>query len=375
MRIAVNAQTLVKDKMEGLGWFSYETLKRIIKQHPEHEFVFIFGKGIEQDFIFADNVKAINIGPPYFRPLAWWLKFEFILSRYINRNNFDLFLSPDGWSCRKIKIKTVLVIHDINFVHFPEFLQKSFYYYYSTFFPKWANHAKRIATVSEYSKQDIVTTFNVSTEKIDVLYNAASHIYVPIDEEAKKETLKKYTSNKPYFLFVGALHPRKNVINLFKSFDLFKQSDTQNIKLVIVGERFYWNKETNNTYEKMLFKDDVVFTGRLKQEELKHVMGSALALVYASLFEGFGIPLVEAMNCGVPIITSNTTSMPEIAGDAALIVDPYSIEEIAQAMNTLANNKDLREQLISAGNIRKLEFSWDKTAEKLWGTIEKALNE
>ncbi len=375
MRIAVNAQTLVKDKMEGLGWFTYETLKRIVKQHPEHEFVFIFGKGIEKEFIFSDNVKAINIGPPYFRPMAWWLKFEFLLSTYVNKNNFDLFLSPDGWSCRKIKIKTVIVIHDINFVHFPEFLQKSFYYYYSNLFPKWAKHANRIATVSHYSKQDIASTFNIPSDKIDVLYNAASSIYEPVEESKKTAILNKYTSGESYFIFVGALHPRKNVINLFKSFDVFKQTDTQNIKLVIVGERFYWNKETNSTFENMHFKDDVVFTGRLSQKELKLVMGAALALTYASLFEGFGIPLVEAMNCGIPIITSNTTSMPEIAGDAALIVNPHSVDDIAKAMTEIARNKTLRQLLVKAGNKRKLDFSWDKTAEKLWATIEKAISE
>lgn len=375
MRIAVNAQTLVKNKMEGLGWFSYETLKRIVQQHPEHEFVFIFGKGVEKDFIFSDNVKAINIGPPYFRPLAWWLKFEFLLSRYINKNNFDLFLSPDGWSCQKIKVKTVIVVHDINFVHFPQFLQKSFHYYYSTFFPKWIKHAKRIATVSNYSKQDIVNTYQTPEDKIDVLYNAASSIYQPTDIKTKEATLTKYTQGKPYFIFVGALHPRKNVINLFKAFNQFKQTDKQAIKLVVVGERFYWNKETNSTFENLQYKEDIIFTGRLNQEELNRVMGSALALTYPSLFEGFGIPIVEAMNCGIPIITSNTTSMPEVADKAALIVDPNSVDEIAKAMDLMAKDKNLRKKLIDAGNIRKNIFSWDKTAEKLWSTIHRVIQE
>ncbi|MBI9068906.1 MAG: glycosyltransferase family 4 protein [Salinivirgaceae bacterium] len=373
MRIAVNAQKLVKDKMEGLGWFAYETLKRMVKSHPEHEFTFIFGKGIERDFIFAENVKAINIGPPYFRPMAWYLKFEYLLPRYINRNNFDLFLSPDGWSSTKIKIKTVSVIHDINFEHYPEFLQKSFCFYYKHFFRKWAHHSMRLATVSEYSKWDIAKTYGISEDKIDVLYNGASNIYSPVEKHIIESTRNKYTEGFPYFVFVGALHPRKNIINLFKAFDKFKLSDNQNIKLVIVGERFYWNKQTEEAFNSLKYQSDIIFTGRLSQEELKQVLGSSLALTYVSLFEGFGIPLVEAMNCEVPIITSNTTSMPEIAGDAAIIVDPTSVDEISKAMSEIATNEKLRSKLIEAGNVRKLDFSWDLSAERFWKTIEKVL--
>jgi glycosyltransferase involved in cell wall biosynthesis len=174
-------------------------------------------------------------------------------------------------------------------------------------------------------------------------------------------------------VFVGALHPRKNVINLFKAFDKFKLTDTQQIKIVIVGERFYWDNETNEVYNNLTFKDDIVFTGRLSQAELRDVLGSALALTYVSLFEGFGIPIVEAMYCGVPVITSNTTSMPEIAGNAALIVDPYSIDDIAEAMLKMSTDAELRQKLIDAGNIKKKDYSWDITAQKLWQLVEKVM--
>lgn len=374
MRIAVNAQKLVKGKMEGLGWFAYENLKRIVQAHPEHEFTFIFGKGIESDFIFADNVKAVNIGPPYFRPLAWVVKFEFLLPLYVNRKKFDLFLSPDGWSTTKIKTKQVGVIHDINFVHYPEFLQKSFCTYYKFYFKRWAKNYNRLATVSEYSKKDIATTYGISADKIDVVYNGASELYKPLEESKVAEIRNKFTAGRPYFIFVGAFHPRKNIINLFKAFDAFKKTDRQAIKLVMVGERFYWNKATEVVYNNLEYQQDIVFTGRLSQEDLRDVLGAALALSYVSLFEGFGIPLVEAMNSGVPIITSKTTSMPEIAGNAALLVNPKSVDEIAQAMNEIAINSELRQKLIEAGNKRKLVFSWDKTAERFWATIEKVLN-
>ena len=215
MRIAVNAQKLVKGKMEGLGWFAYENLKRIVVAHPEHEFTFIFGKGIEEDFKFAENVKVVNIGPPFFRPMAWLLKFEFLLPLYVNKNKFDLFLSPDGWSSTKIKTKKVGVVHDINFEHFPEFLQKSFYYYYKFYFKRWAKHYDRLATVSEYSKQDIAKTYQIPEDKIDVVYNGSCDLYQPLTDSEIQATRKKYTDGCLYFIFVGAFHPRKNIINLF----------------------------------------------------------------------------------------------------------------------------------------------------------------
>lgn len=371
MEIAINAQTLVKNNMEGLGWFSYETLKRIVKNNPQHQFTFIFGKGIEEDFFFAPNVKAVNIGPPFFRPLAWWLKFSFLLPYFVNRNNFDLYLSTDGLSSKKIKTKTVIVVHDINFVHFPKFLSKSFYIYYKIFFPKWIKHAKRIATVSHYSKKDIVNTYKVNPEKIDVMHNGASDVYQPTDEETKKTTKNIYTNGNDYFIFVGALHPRKNIINLFKAFDKFKETDKKNIKLVIVGKKFYWNKAMQKTYAQMKFKNDVLFLGQLSQDKLRFVMASALALVYVSFFEGFGIPLVEAMQCHIPIITSNSSSMPEVAGKAALLVKPSDTNEIAGAMQQIATDEALRKKLIEYGKKQKELFNWDNTADKLWESILK----
>lgn len=370
MKIAVNAQTLVKDKMEGLGWFAFETLKRIVVAHPEHEFTFIFGKGVESSFLFAYNVKAVNIGPPFFRPMAWLIKYEFLLPRFVNNGGFDLYLSPDGWSSTRIKVKTVAVIHDINFEHFPKFLPFSYRNYYRFYFKRWVKHAKKLGSVSEYSKQDIVNTYKVSPDKIKVMYNGASPVYKPIDEALINKLRTKYTQGKAYFIFIGALHPRKNVINLFKAFDQFKKDDQQGIKLLIVGEKFYWDKHTSQAFDKMEFINDVVFTGRLKQEDLKNVLGASLALTYPSLFEGFGIPIVEAMNCNIPIITSNTTSMPEVAGDAALIVNPNDINSIAEAMHDMATKPEIRARLIAAGKIRRKEFSWDKTAEKLWDLCE-----
>ncbi len=199
-------------------------------------------------------------------------------------------------------------------------------------------------------------------------------MYKPVSKGVKIETKEKFTQGKDYFIFVGSLHPRKNIDHLFKGFDLFKSNTGSDIKLVLVGGRFYWSGAIKEAYDNMKHQDDVIFTGHLPTEELRNLMGSSLALTYISLFEGFGIPLVEAMNSETAILTSNKTCLPEIAKNAAIFVNPTSDMEIAQGMQTLAENPKLREELIDNGRKRREDFSWDKTAEKLWKSIEKTLS-
>ena len=373
MRIAVNVQMLVKNKLEGLGWFTYESLKRIVQQHPEHQFLFIFGKGVDESFLFADNVKGINVGPPFNRPQAWYIKFEFLLPIILKKHKIDLFISSDGISSTKLKMKNLNVIHDLNFEENPEWLPKSFARYYQKFFPKWAKVATRIATVSEYSKQSIHQFYNIPLAQIDVVYNGSNELYQPLNEAEKKNVKSKYTAGKNYFVFVGSMHPRKNIDNLLKAFDEFKVSDKSEMKLVLVGSRFYWSGPIKEAFDNMKHQEDVIFTGHLAIEELVEVMASATALTYVSLFEGFGIPLVEAMNAETAIITSNTTCLPEIAGDAALFVDPKDVKDIAKAMQQINTDKILREKLIEKGRVRRKSFSWQQTADKLWQSIEKTM--
>ncbi len=182
----------------------------------------------------------------------------------------------------------------------------------------------------------------------------------------------KYTEGQSYFVFVGALNPRKNLVNLLKAFDSFKQADTQGVKLLVVGEKMFKTKQIFDTYEQMQHKEEVIFTGRLGSDDLHKVVASALALVYVSYFEGFGIPIVEAFYAGTAVITSNITSMPEVAGEAALLVDPFKPKSITQALKTIAYNPQIRQELIQKGNIRKQAFHWQKTADGLWQSILRA---
>lgn len=372
--IAINTRLLQKDKLDGIGWFAYESLKRIVMQHPEYQFIFIFDRKYDKQFIFSSNVKPVVIPPPTRHPYLINFWFERSIPYILKKFKADLFVSPDGWLSLRTKVPSVAVIHDLNFEKYPEYLPKIYSKFYRKFFPAFASKAIRIATVSEFSKADIVQRYKVLPEKIDVVYNGCNTDYKPVSAEIKQFIYDRYHLNAPYFVFVSSLHPRKNLINLFKAFDLFKKSSGSSVKLLIIGNKMWWSNEMEQTFQAMEFRDAVVFAGRLSTKELNQAIGSALAMVYVSFFEGFGIPLVEAFNCGTPVITSNITSMPEIAGDAAIYADPFSVESIANAMILIEKDNRLREELIVKGHKQKLLYSWDKTAELLWNCIEKALN-
>lgn len=159
---------------------------------------------------------------------------------------------------------------------------------------------------------------------------------------------------------------------MLKAFDAFKEENQSELKFLVVGNRKWWTDSMQSTFDSLQHKNDVVFTGRVSDEDLKMLMGSALANVYVSTFEGFGIPIVEAFQSGVPVITSNVTSMPEIAADAALVVNPFKVDSITQAMTQLVSQEDLRSDLIDKGLARAKTFTWQRSADLLWESILKA---
>ena len=373
MRIAVNTRLLLKGKLEGIGWFTFETLQRITRENPEHEFIFIFDRPYNPDYIFSENVKAVVAGPQARHPFLFYIWFDFVIPRVLKKHKADIFVSPDGYLSRRTKVPQLAVIHDINFVHRPDDLPWLIAKYYNYFFPKFARIAKRIATVSFYSKEDITRSFKIDYDKIDVVYDGINQIYEPLEAETKQKIREKYAGGDEYFLFVGALHPRKNVSGLLKAFDGYKLETNAKTKLVIVGGEMHKTGDIFETYDNLRFKDDVVFTGRVSTEELRDIFGAALALTFVPFFEGFGIPVVEAMSAGVPVICSNTTSIPEVGGNAVLYADPMKIGQITDAMIQLAGNEELRKSLIEKGFKQKDKFSWDQTAGLLWASINRTL--
>ncbi len=370
MKIAVNTRFLLKNKLEGIGKFTRETFKRIVLAHPEHEFIFFFDRPYSEEFIFADNVTPVVLFPPARHPIlfVWW--FEWSVAMALRKYQPDVFVSTDGYLTLNTSIKTLLVVHDIAFVHFPEYISKAANLHYQYFTPKYLKKASHIATVSEYSKQDIIKTYHVSPKKIDVVYNGCDADFRPITAAQQSQIKEKYSQNCPYFLYLGSIHPRKNVARLIKAFDLFKSQTSNNFKLLLAGRMAWQIQSVNEALENAKHRNDIILLDYVPEGELHQIVGAAHALVYVSLFEGFGIPILEAMYCDVPSITSSITSMPEVAADAGMLVHPYSEGEIATAMVKMATDADFRNGLIAKGKIQRQKFTWDLTAQKMWRLIE-----
>ena len=373
MRIAVNTRLLLKGKLEGIGWFSKETLSRMAKNHPEHEFIFFFDRPFDKEFIFAPNVTPVVVAPQARHPFLYYLWTEWSIPRMLKKYKADIYFSPDGLGSLRTKVPTCITIHDLAFLHYPQFISKLDLWHYKKYTPLFAAKAKHIIAVSEYTKQDIIRQYAIDADKISIVYNGAHTAYKPLTREEKAVVRDKYSAGNEYFLFTGALHPRKNIINLLKAFVQFKRRQKSGMKLVVVGRMAWQYDEIAKAKDLMPYKEDVIWTGYLDVAELAKVTAAAYAMVYPSLFEGFGIPIVEAMQCDVPVITSITSSMPEVGGDAALLVDPERPEDIAEKMGLIYKDERLRANMIEAARRQKMKFSWDKSAADLWNALLKCL--
>jgi len=364
LRIAINTRFLLPTKMEGFGWYTYEVTKRLVEMHPEHTFIFFFDRAYDPKFIFGKNVEPVVVNPPARHPILFYIWFEWSIKRALKKHKADLFFSPDGYLSLGSDVKQIGVIHDINFEHHPEDLPKSALNYLKKYFPKFAKKADHIITVSDYSKQDICQTYQIKSDKITSIWNGASDAFQPISSSEKETIKEQYTGGSEYFLFVGALHPRKNVIRLLQAFDRFKKTTTSDVKLVIVGEAL-WGNPTFNTAISEQYQSEVIFTGHLSLDKLTKIMAAAKVFTFVPYFEGFGIPLVEAMKCGTPVLAGNKTSLPEIGGDAVAYCDPYDVEDIAKQLIELDSNEVLRNQLSEKGLERSKQFSWDNCAKQV----------
>lgn len=372
MRIAVNTRLLLPGKLEGIGWFACETLKRITRANPGHEFMFLFDRPFSKEFIFSDNINPLVLPPQSRHPLLWYYWFEHSVPRLLRKLKADFYLSPDGFMPLSITIPSCIVIHDINFIHHPGYHNWLTGKYYRRYFPLFARKADRIATVSYYSKNDINQSLGISTEKIDVVYNGSSEKFIPVSSKDKEVVKNTLTGGNDYFIYAGSFHKRKNICRLLQAFDRFKRGTGYDLKLVLAGNRMHNYPEMERTFSEMSFRNEVIFAGHREQDELRMIYGAASALVYVPLFEGFGLPVLEAMNCDIPVITSNCTSLPEVAENAALLVDPSNVQSIADAMQRITEGDGIGKDLVARGRERRKVFSWDRTADLLWHSINRA---
>lgn len=372
MIVAVNTRFLLKEYLEGYGNFVREVFIRIAQNHPEHQFYFVFDRPFPLEWAFPINVKPVVVGPEARHPLLWYVWYQWQLPRYLKKWKADVFVSPDGFCSLRTRIPQCLVVHDLGFLHYPEGYKKSHLAFYRRNTPRFLRKAACIATVSEYTRQDIIRQYHIPPEKIRVVPNGVKQVFRPLTEEEREGVKQLYTGGNEYFLYVGSIHPRKNLIGLLKAFSLFKKRQRTAMKLVLAGRMAWKNDEFTALLQTYKYRHEVVLTGFLEDKELAGLMGAAYALVYPSLFEGFGVPIVEAMTCHVPVLTSMASAMEEIAGPAALYFDATEPTSIAQQLMTIYKDEDLRKSLIQKGTGQVTQYSWERSAALMWELVEHA---
>ncbi len=369
MKVAVNTRFLLPGKLEGIGWFTHEVARRLVAAHPEHEFIFLFDRPYDQAFVFGENVRPVVVFPPARHPVLWYAWFELSLPRRFRRLRPDVFFSPDGYLSLRAEAPSVMVTHDLAHLHFPRQIPRLVRRYYDFFVPKFLNRADRVVAVSEFTRRDIVAQFGLSEQKIAVAGNGIRAGFAPLNSVEQTLVRERYSDGQSYFFYVGAIHPRKNVDGLIAAFDRFKGRTEAPVKLLIGGRDAWQTTAVRQAYDNARYREDIRFLGFVPDEELPRLMASALAFVYPSVFEGFGVPVLEAMHCDTAVITSNVSSLPEVAGPAAYLIDPRITDQLAVAMQEMYGRPDLRQAYIEQGRRQRRQFSWDQTAATVWEAI------
>ena len=290
-------------------------------------------------------------------------------------NNIELYHVPQngvGLS-NKIDCKKTITLHDIIPLKMPQTVSDRYLKIFNDELPKLLNYCEGIITVSEYSKKDIAKEFNFPKDKIYVTPLASEKIYVPMSKNKCKKIINmKYGISDNYVLYVGGLSPRKNLIGLIEAFS--KVNNRNSTKLVITGKKGHSYDMYKKRAEELNIINDVIFTGFIPLIDLPTFYNGAEMLVYPSFYEGFGLPPLEAMACGTPVITSNITSIPEVCKDAALLIDPYNIDELSLSIEKLLSDNYLILEMMKKGLIRSTDFSWESTALKTIDAYKKMIN-
>jgi glycosyltransferase involved in cell wall biosynthesis len=370
MRIAINTRFLLPGRLEGLGGYTHEVARRLIALRPADEFIFLFDRPFDQQFIYGNRVQGVVVRPPARHPVLWWWWFEHRLPAVLRRVRADVLLSPDGYCSLRAGTPTIMVTHDLAHRHYPTQIPRLVRAYYNYFVPRYLRRAERIVTVSEYTRQDIQRQYGIPAAKISVAGNGIREHFRPLTAEESTQVRQRYTDGEPYFFFLGAVHPRKNLSRLLAAYDQFRSHTDSTVRLLIGGRMAWQTSDIRRAWEQARFRDDIHFLGYVPDEELPRLVGAARALTYVSLFEGFGVPVLEAMQCDTPVLTSNVSSLPEVAGEAALLVDPTDVDAIARGLEQLHTNEALRQQLIEKGRMQRQRYSWEQTARHISGLIE-----
>lgn len=287
-----------------------------------------------------------------------------------NKNRLNIFFSPSHYIPLYYSVPTVVSILDVSYLYFPELFNKKDILKLKYWGKYSINKSKKILTISQSSKNDIIKAYSIKPEKIEVIYPGVKQEIEAVKYLSMEELNKKFGIESKYVLFVGTIQPRKNIKALIEA---YSKLNTE-VKLVIIGRKGWQYEEILSAPKKFGVDNKVIFLHEITDEDLPSFYKNAEFFILPSLYEGFGLPVLEAMKYDCPVITSNVSSLPEAGGDAALYVDPKDAEDIAQKMDKLLKDVDLRKSLIKKGHDQIKKFSWDKSARETLKVLEEVGN-
>ena len=359
MRIAIDA-TIIRKEITGTGFYIINLIDGLRKIDNYNEYYIYGNKWILNDFIKVEekNFHIIhkNFKNRIFRIVWQFLIFPFHLKKIkINVLHSPNYITP----LMKLGFKVIVTIHDLTFFLFPQKYTVMKRLFYKFMVPIFIRISDKVIAVSNNTKNDILDIFKLPEKKIVVTYESYPKYYNNNkDTKVSKKVMKKYGINREFILYVGMIEPRKNIISLLKAFvELDSELD---LDLVIVGKKGWYYREIElfvNNIKGINLKNKMIFTGYVPETELKYFYQSAFIFAYPTFYEGFGLPPLQAMACGTPVITSNTSSLPEVVNKSAIKINPNSIKELIGAIRLLYNNSVKREELIEKGLDQIKKFS------------------
>ena len=358
MRIGIDAR-LVFYNRAGIGEYIVQLVEALSKLEPEDNFVLLQSRKDKTSIINSNGFSRASLWTPSHN------RFEQpALSFEISRLGLDLLHSPDFIPPFRRNCKSVITVHDLAFLLYPHFLTKESARYYGQIDQAWRK-TDHIIAVSEATKRDSIRMLGVPENKITVIHEAANPIYRRLPQaEAQRQVQIKYKFDRDYILFVSTIEPRKNLPGLLQAYRRLIDQYKRDELLVLAGANGWLWEEVYETVNRLNLDERVIFLGRIPSQDLLYLYNAARVLVHPSFYEGFGLTPLEAMTCGTPVIVSNTSAIPEVVSDAALMIDPHDIDGLTVAMWRVLTEKELREDLICKGLKRARQFSWEKAATK-----------
>lgn len=356
MRIGFNCRCLHAAYVTGVERYARNLLASLVEAAPDEEFV-LLGCG-DAAPLFAERTNVRRIGSCAWRsPAARHLWEQLVLPRLARSSRVDVLVNPINTAPVTLD-RNIVVVHDLSFLEHPEWFGRGFRCLYNVVVPRAARRAAAVVTVSEFSKSRIVGLLGVGADKVHVAYPGADPVFLEVETSEAARVAWRYGLDRPYLLFVGSLAPRKNLAAAAAAFERARASFSPEHDLAVAGVSSY-------QFRKARIPQGLRLLGYVADDDLPGLYCAAKALVYPSLYEGFGLPPLEAMACGTPVIASNAASLPEAVGDAAVLVDPTDPDALAEAIRKVLTDGALAADLRERGLVRARSFSWDQAARRM----------